>query len=124
MKMKKLIAELRDITKREAELRFNPSEELADSVKDYRSGFGKTIVIRGYGDAKWQRLRILYAEKSAELTHRIGEMERFLDNIDDPEIRTILRMRYADGMTQEEVGEALGYSRQAIQKKEERFWQE
>ena len=49
-------------------------------------------------------------------------MENFLDSVDDAEMRELLRLRYQDGLSQEEVGERMGYSRQAIQKKEERFW--
>ncbi len=47
-----------------------------------------------------------------------------MDNVDDPEIRTILRLVYEQGMTHEAVGKKLGYSKDAIDKKLSRFWQE
>ena len=91
-------------------------------MKDYRTGFGKTIVIRGYGDSDWQKLRDEWYEKLRKINDKIRKMEKFLDSVEDAEMREILRLRYQDGMTQEEVGKVLGYSRPAIQKKEERFW--
>ena len=54
----------------------------------------------------------------------ILRMEMFLDKVQDAEMRQILRYRYEDGMTHAEVGEKMGYSRETIQKKEWRFWNE
>ena len=124
MQLKKLIAEKDDLEQRLLTLKFNPNEELADTVKDYRTGFPKTIIIRGYGDNNWQKLHSKWAEKLAITAKRVQDMEAFLDSIKDAEIRQILRLRYIDGLSQEEVGRRMGYSRPAIQKKEERFWEE
>ena len=124
MQLKKLIAEKDDLEQRLLTLKFNPKEELADTVKDYRTGFPKTIVIRGYGDNNWQKLHSKWAEKLAYTAKRVQEMEQFLDGVKDAEIRQILRLRYIDGLTQAEVGDRMGYSRPAIQKKEERFWED
>lgn len=121
-KIKKLRAERADLEKRIEHNQFAPQEEVADTVKDYSTGFARTIVIRGYGSIKWQRLQVQYRQKAAKLERQILELENFLDSVEDPEMRQILRYRYEDGMTHEQVGEVLGYSRQAIQKKEERFW--
>ena len=120
--LRHLQTEKRNLEKKAKQRKFTPSEIVADTAKDYRTGYGKTIVISGYGDPNWQKLQIRYAQKVAAITSRIRQMEDFLDSVQDAEMRTILRMRYEDGMTQEQVGEELGYSRQAIQKKEERFW--
>lgn len=120
--LKKLIAEKADIEQRMERQSFKPKEEVADTAKDYRTGFGKTIIIRGYGDEEWKKLRDKWYVKLVHISQRIQQMETFLDEVDDAEIRQILRLRYQDGLSQEEVGERMGYSRQAIQKKEERFW--
>lgn len=122
--LKKLIAEKNDLEKRIKKQKFEPKEEVADTVKDYRTGFGKTVVIRGYGNEEWQKLRDKWFAKLLIISDRIRRMEDYLDSVEDAELRQILRLRYEDGLSQEEVGEIMGYSRQAIQKKEERFWKE
>jgi DNA-binding MarR family transcriptional regulator len=120
--LKKLIAEKKDLESRLEKQQFKPKEELADTVKDYRTGYPKTIVIRGYGDKEWQRLRDVYYMKLGDICGRIQRMEDFLNSVEDAELREILRLRYQDGLSQEEIAERLNYSRSAIQKKEERFW--
>lgn len=120
--LKKLIAEKKDLECRLEKQQFKPKEELADTVKDYRTGYPKTIVIRGYGNQEWQRLRDVYYMKLGDICGRIQRMEDFLNNVEDAELREILRLRYQDGLSQEEIAERLNYSRSAIQKKEERFW--
>ncbi len=120
--LKKLIAEKKDLESRLEKQQFKPKEELADTVKDYRTGYPKTIVIRGYGDKEWQRLRDVYYMKLGDICGRIQRMEDFLSSVEDAELREILRLRYQDGLSQEEIAERLNYSRSAIQKKEERFW--
>ena len=121
-KLRKLKRELADLERRIRENDFEPKEPVADTAKDYRTGFGKTIVIRGYGDDGWAKLQDKYKRKRGQIAERVLELEKFLDGIKDPEMRQIFRMRYEDGMSQEEVGEAMGLTRQAIQKREERFW--
>lgn len=120
--LKKLIAEKNDLEKRIQNQKFKPKEEVADTVKDYRTGFGRTVVIRGYGSVEWQKVRDKWYSKLLSISARIQNMENFLDSVEDAELRQMLRLRYQDGLSQEEVGEIMGYSRQAIQKKEERFW--
>ena len=120
--LKKLIAEKKDLESRLEKQQFKPKEELADTVKDYRTGYPKTIVIRGYGDKEWKRLRDVYYMKLGDICGRIQRMEDFLNSVEDAELREILRLRYQDGLSQEEIAERLNYSRSAIQKKEERFW--
>lgn len=122
--LRKLRKERESLKERLDNHRFNPKEEVADTVKDYRTGQGKTVVIHGYGDEQWKKLQMKYKEKVGRLTREILLMEIFLDNVHDPEMRQILRYRYEDGMTHAEVGEKMGYSRETIQKKEWRFWSE
>lgn len=120
--LQKLIHEEQDLERRIASRKFNPSEEVADTVKDYRTGYPRTIVIRGYGDTNWQRLRDKWYMKLIAVRGRIEQVENWLDSIEDAELRQLLRLRYEDGLSQEEVADRMGYSRSAIQKKEERFW--
>ena len=122
--LRKLRAESEDLKRRIEKNRFNPKHEVADTVKDYRTGQGKTLVIQGYGSEEWKKLQMKYSQKRGDIVRRILLMEIFIDKVDDPEMRQILRYRYEDGMTHEQVGKMMGYSRQAIQKREERFWNE
>lgn len=122
--LKKLRAERDSLQDRIKKNQFNPKHEVADTVKDYRTGQGKTVVIHGYGNEEWKKLQMKYKQKVGDITRRILLMEIFLDNVKDAEMRQILRYRYEDGLSQEQVGEKMGYSRQAIQKREERFWNE
>lgn len=122
--MKKLKSEIKDLQERIDRNKFNPKNEVADTVKDYRTGQGKTIVIQGYGNEEWKRLQMKYTQRLGDITRRVLLCEIFLDKVKDSEMRQILRYRYEDGMTHEEIGAKMGFSRQAIQKKEERFWNE
>lgn len=122
--LRKLRSERDSLWERIEKNRFNPKVEVADTVKDYRTGVGKTVVVRGYGNEEWKRLQMKYKQKVGDLTRRILLMECFLDKVEDAEMRQILRYRYEDGLTHEQVGKKMGYSRQAIQKREERFWNE
>lgn len=122
--MKKLKSEIKDLQERIDRNKFNPKNEVADTVKDYRTGQGKTIVIHGYGSEEWKRLQMKYTQRLGDITRRVLLCEIFLDKVKDSEMRQILRYRYEDGMTHEEIGAKMGFSRQAIQKKEERFWNE
>ena len=122
--MKKLKSEIKDLQERIDRNKFNPKNEVADTVKDYRTGQGKTIVIQGYGNEEWKRLQMKYTQRLGDITRRVLLCEIFLDMVKDSEMRQILRYRYEDGMTHEEIGAKMGFSRQAIQKKEERFWNE
>lgn len=117
--LRKLRAESKDLKERIERNQMKPKTEVADTVKDYRTGQGKTIVIRGYGSEEWQKLQMKYKQKRGEIVARILMMEIFLDNVQDAEMREILRYRYEDGMTHAEVGAKMGYSRHDSEKRRE-----
>lgn len=60
-------------------------------------------------------------EKTKILVERINAMEEWLDHISDSEMRIILRMRYRQGKSWEEIGFVLGYDRRTIARKCEAF---
>lgn len=99
-----------------------PKEKVADTAKDYKTGHPHTIITEGYGDSRFPAIREKMSRKQREIEKRIYDIETFLDGINDSEMRTIMRMRYCDGLTQEEIAEKLGYSRSGIEKKIHRFW--
>lgn len=122
-KLRKLKRERDDLERRVKDRRLNPHEEVADTVKDYRTGTPRTIVIRGYGDTEWQKVRDRYLQKVGKINQQILQMEDFLESVSDPEMRYILRLRYEDGLTHEEIAQTMdGATGSAVQKREERFW--
>lgn len=55
-----------------------------------------------------EKLYRKYLEKLAEGQGVILEIETFVNEVPDPLARTIIRMKYIDGMTWREVGDAVG----------------
>ena len=88
--LQKLIAEKKDIENRIKNNKFKPSEEVADTVKDYRTGYPKTIVIRGYGDSEWKRLQDRWHLSLVSISMRVQQMENWLNEVEDAEMREIL----------------------------------
>lgn len=78
--------------------------------------------IRGYGSIQYPRKKESLENKIARIRSEIEEVERFIESIDDPEMRNILTMRYELGMTQEQIADQYGYERSTISKKITDFW--
>lgn len=51
------------------------------------------------------------------------KMEKFLNTINDAEIRLIIRLRCVNGMNWREIGEEMGAHRTSVSKKFYDFWQ-
>ncbi|MCE5227921.1 MAG: DUF1492 domain-containing protein [Porphyromonadaceae bacterium] len=97
-----------------------------DSVKGSMAEFPYTyhsIKIEGINQGTAKRLRNKLERKLEELQESIMEMETWLDTIGDSEIRTILRLTYRNGLTQEEIGLEIGYSRSGVAMKVKRFFE-
>lgn len=123
-KIKKLRRELEDIEYRIKSLRIDEKEYVTDTVNDYRNGFPRVIAISGYGDEKYKaaknKLYNQYARKRIEILREIDKIEAAISE-EDPETRTILRMIYIDGLTQEEIAEKMAYSRDTIKRRIRNF---
>lgn len=52
----------------------------------------------------------------------VAEMEAWIEEVPDPEMRTILRLYYRDGLSQREIAKELGYEDSTISHKLKRFW--
>ena len=120
--LRSLIKEAEHLEEQIRELPFRTGPYVADSAKDYRTGFPRMITIKGYSAEEYYKLRRRLQEKLAANLAEIDEMENWLDGIEDPQLRDILRLQYVNGLTQEEIAEELGYSRAAIAQKVKRFW--
>ena len=97
-------------------------EYVADSAQDYGSGRPHTFKIEGYGQDNYVELRQRLYDKLHRIQAERQELEDWLDNVDDPEMRDILRLLYINGLTQEQAAEELGYTRSGIAMKLKRFW--
>ncbi|WP_081585211.1 DUF1492 domain-containing protein [Kallipyga massiliensis] len=58
-----------------------------------------------------------YWDKVAEGQKIILEIEAFLEGVKDPETRTIIRIKYIDGLTWEEVGDVVHMHRTTCYRK-------
>ncbi|MCO7124158.1 hypothetical protein NIA71_19760 [Ihubacter massiliensis] len=121
-KLKALIKEAEHLEEQIRDLPFRTGSYVADSAKDYRTGFPRTILIRGYSTEQYDRLKRRLNEKLCSIQSEISKLEQWLDGVEDPQTRDILRLQYVNGLTQEEIAEELGYSRAGIASILKRFW--
>lgn len=81
-----------------------------DTVKDYRSGRGVPVTIEGTAKDEYScramiglleeeiKNNIEKSEKAAE------EIERYIQTVDDPKVRELMRSRFLDCLSWEKVG--------------------
>lgn len=100
-----------------------PKEQVVDSYKDYSTGFPHTKSISGYGDSAYVDVRQRLYDKQLQIQGEIAFLEDWLDAVEDPEMRDILRLQYVNGLTQEEIAVELGYARETVSRKLRAFWE-
>lgn len=114
---RKLQREKQDLEHRLATYTPKNKEQVADTAKDYRTGYPHTITISGYGDSVYTKLRDRWFKSLAYCIHEIDEIEAWINSIEDPELRVILRMYYTDGYTQSQVAKAMNMERSTVSKR-------
>ena len=105
----------------------NPRMEYVNVYyKDYRTGKGipKSRSEYDYDHLEWNKLKRKLKRKIERLGRLVVKAEKFIETIDDSELRTILRQYYINGRTQEAIGSQLGYDDSTISKKLDAFWKE
>lgn len=92
--------------------------------KDYRTGKGIPKVKREHdgGEEDLKKLTKSLEAYNKKLTKRLREAEEFIQTIDDPEIRTIFRLYYIAGMSQEQIGAKLHCVQSRISQIINQFW--
>lgn len=123
-KLRALIKEAEHLQSEYNDLICFPKEPVCDSVKDYRTGYPHTIPISGYGDSAYIDIRQRLYKKHRQIQKEIAFLESWLDSVEDPEIRDILRLLYINGLTQEEIAEELGYSVRTVKRRLHMFWKD
>ena len=96
---------------------------MADFYKDYRTGYPIIRPQAGYGEDDFVRNRQKYYDKLRDIQREIASLEDWLDSVDDPELRDILRLQYINGLTQEQIAAELGYARETVSRKLKNFWE-
>lgn len=79
------------------------------------------IVVEGIDSDKVIQLRTLLRATCDKVQAALYEMEQWIENIEDAEMRSIIRMYYCQGKTQREIGAELGYDRSLISKRLNEF---
>lgn len=122
-KLRALIREAEHLQSQYTEMVCFPKEQVVDSAKDYSTGHPHTISISGYGDPSYMDVRQKLYEKQRQIQAEVAFLEDWLDSIDDPEMRDILRLQYINGLTQEQIAAELGYARETVSRKLKAFWE-
>lgn len=99
-----------------------PVEQVADTYKDYGTGYPHVKLTSGHGDSAYPGLRQKLDKKLREIQEEIAALESWLDSVEDPEMRDILRLLYVNGLTQEQAADELGYSVITIKRRLKNFW--
>lgn len=113
-----------EIASIESAMRSPRSTVVAVFYKDYRTGKG-VPKSRQEVDNGEEELRILKGSLSIckrKLAKRLLQAEKFIEGVEDTEMRTILRMYYLNNASQKEIGDMMHYSQTAISTKLSVFW--
>lgn len=81
-----------------------------------------TFKVSGIDEKKGKQVKEKLDAVLDEIQDRVLIMEEWLDTVEDSEIRTILRMKYRNGMKDKEIAAELGYDKSTISKKLSRFF--
>lgn len=92
--------------------------------KDYRTGKGIPKSLEGLdnGEEQLRELKAYHKNRCRKLLRRLKQAEKFIEGIEDSEMRTILRMYYINGSNQQEIADTLNYDQASISRKLDRFW--
>lgn len=98
-------------------------EIVTDYYKDYRNGRGIPKSLVGV-DFDWKGISSRekrLKRKLDEISLLIEAIEKEIEAIDDPDMRTILRMYYVEEMNYREIEEQIFMSKSTIQRKLKNF---
>ena len=103
--------EIKDLEERIATLDLGVSAIKYDGLSVSSSKKAESI------QEKLVELKDIWMEKRVSALEEYIKIERFILSVPDEEIRLIMRYRYMDLMSWEEIGNKLGYDRTAVSKK-------
>ena len=130
--MEYLRKELKYLNEKQENLSKKPLKVVQDSILTSSSEFPytrHTTVIEGIENPKnIRKYRKMIRETQLKLENKIKELEYFLKNIDDAEMRLLLRYKYQDGLNYIQIAMKMNneknkeYTEEAVRKKIERFF--
>ena len=80
--------------------------------------------IEGVDYLSYERLKKKMQAKEWELQDKLAELEEWLEGIDDAKLYLIFRLKYRNGMTNEQIGEEVGYTAGRISQMIHKYLQE
>lgn len=101
-------------------------DDLENRIKEFGDGVSgiaiKDIITMSSGkhESLQEKLILLkdkWVEKRISALEEYLKIENYIDNVDDPETRTIMRLRFLDLLTWEEIGEVVHMERTSVSKK-------
>ena len=124
--MEQVISLASEIKAIEASMRSPKSRYVPVCYKDYRTGKGinKVSFENDGGEEEWKELKKKLIAKRNRLKRKLRDAEDFIGGIRNSQMRTILRMYYINGNTQQEIADELHYSQSVISSKIRMFWAE
>lgn len=102
-------------------------------IEERITKFGNGVVskefdneIRGTGkretiQEKYMELKSLYIEKRIDALEEYIKIEKYISDVEDPEIRLIMRLRFLDLKDWDKIGAKLKYDRTSVSKKVRRY---
>lgn len=110
-------SEIRELEYRLAHLGEDETLIVSSVVMDYRTGFPKPRTITGIDTNACERRRAMYKKTLAKLKASNAEVEQWIEQIPDGQLRRIFRMRFVDGLTQREIGKRVYLSQASVSEK-------
>ena len=91
-------------------------------------GKGKPIAIFGMGHNKLPEWNAEFSEKMKQYLSMVNDIEEWIDGLPDNDsaeidIKTIIEYKYRYGYSHAEIGNFMGYSKEAVTKKLKKFWE-
>lgn len=130
--MEYLRKELKYLNEKQEDLLKKPLKIVRDNISTSSSEFPytrHTTVVEGIENPKnIRKYRKMIRETQLKLENKIKELEYFLKNIDDAEMRLLLRYKYQDGLNYIQIAMKMNneknkeYTEEAVRKKIERFF--
>lgn len=111
-----LVKEAQKLEKRIERLR-KQSSQVSDVVQN---GYKRHAVIFGYDvvrDSKLKELEFLLMDRKAKIIIQQTEIENYINNIEESDIRQIFEHRYIDGMNWYQIQIAMGYNHEDTARK-------
>ena len=93
-------------------------------INDYRKGYPQPQAVIGVDWKKIDNAVKRYEHRIDRLNAECGEIEEFVESIEDSMTRRIFRMYYIDGISQRDIAKAVGYSRGRVSQKISNFFKD